>query len=85
MTDCISCRSKIECKKIDAADRLLMNCQKCGTYDISRPAISRVKRNRSEMRRLVTALGRARVSNKILVVTVVPGTGLKFKDDGEVS
>ena len=83
MADCISCSIDIECKEIDAGDRLLLSCKKCGTYDISRPAISRVKRNRSEMRRFVTALGRARTSSKILVVTVVPGTGLKFKDGGE--
>ena len=83
MAKCISCSIEVKCKEIDAGDRLLITCQKCGTYEISRPAISRVKRNRSEMRRFVTALGRMRVSSKILVVAVLPGTGLKFEDGGE--
>ena len=83
MANCISCSIEVKCKEIDAGDRLLISCQKCGTYEISRPAISRVKRNRSEMRRFVTALGRTRVSSKILVVAVLPGTGLKFEDGDE--
>ena len=84
MANCISCSIEVKCKEIDAGDRLLISCQKCGTYEISRPAISRVKRNRSEMRRFVTALRRMRVSSKILVIAVVPVTGLKFEDGGEV-
>ena len=83
MAKCISCSIEVKCKEVDAGDRLLISCQKCGTYEISRPAISRVKRNRSEMRRFVTALGRMRVSSKILLVAVLPGTGLKFEDGGE--
>ena len=83
MAKCISCSIEVKCKEVDAGDRLLISCQKCGTYEISRPAISRVKRNRSEIRRFVTALGRMRVSRKILVVAVLPGTGLKFEDGGE--
>ena len=78
MAECISCSIEVESKEMDTGDRLLLTCKTCGTYDISRPAISRVKRNRPEMRRFVTALGRARVNSKILSVDVVPGSGLKF-------
>lgn len=85
MTECISCSIKAECKEMDAGNRLLMSCKKCGTYDISRPAISRVKRNRADMKRFVTALNRARASSKILSVVVVPRIGLKFKTDGSAS
>ena len=85
MAECISCSIEVESKEIEGGDRLLLSCKKCGTYDISRPAISRVKRNRPEMRRFVTALGRARVNSKILSVDVVPGSGLKFDASGEAS
>ena len=83
MADCISCSIKVKSEEIDGGDRLIVNCKNCGTYDISRPAISRVKRNRSEMRRFVTELRKARASSKILVVAVVPGTGLKFETGDE--
>jgi predicted RNA-binding Zn-ribbon protein involved in translation (DUF1610 family) len=84
MAECISCSSEVESKEMDAGNRLLLSCQKCGTYDISRPAISRVKRNRADMRRFVTALRRARKGSKILSVVVVPRIGIKFEDGGEV-
>jgi predicted RNA-binding Zn-ribbon protein involved in translation (DUF1610 family) len=83
MAECISCRIEVESKEMDAGNRLLLNCKKCGTYDISRPAISRVKRNRADMRRFVTALSRARKNSKILSVMVLPRIGIKFEVGGE--
>ncbi|NQV68718.1 MAG: hypothetical protein HQ498_01705 [Pseudohongiella sp.] len=85
MNTCINCKLEAEVQVLDAGNRLLIKCAACGTYDISRSAISRVNRNRSEKRRFATALRRAQKANKPLLVTVEPKIGLRFKDGGNAS
>ncbi len=84
MHACISCGSAAETTKPSTEYRLVFSCKKCGSYDIYQAPQIRLNRNKSERKKFCNALKKAKAANRMLLVTVESGSGLKFKH-GEVN
>ena len=82
MNSCISCGSDTKTEQQGTENRLIFSCTKCGSYDISQAGQIRLNRNKSEKKKFCNALKKAKAAKKMLLVTVEPGSGIKFRDGG---
>ena len=83
MESCVACGKETETEELDRGNCIRGSCKTCGEYEISKTAIRRVSRNRSEKKyRLVPRLKQARADKRVLKVIVKPGKGLVFSYRG---